>query len=122
VSYLPNAEAAELNPAKITGYLLNNTHPTGRHKADFFRAFGFALGAWETLAAALYAHPMRNRVVQEIATEFGPRWRVECSLTTPDGRNPCVVTIWQADAAGDPPRFITACPKQPSQDHPASQG
>jgi len=38
---LPNAEHAIVPGPKITHYLLSETHRDGRHKAAFFRSFGF---------------------------------------------------------------------------------
>lgn len=43
---LPNAEKAVVPRAKIVGYLLSNTHPSGKSKAEFFSSFGFSSEAW----------------------------------------------------------------------------
>ncbi len=52
---LPNVAVALVPADKITGYLLSPTHRDGRHKAAFFFGSGFALDAWQALAAALLA-------------------------------------------------------------------
>ena len=38
---LPNAEKAVIERRKLTEYLLSETHPTGRFKAQFFKKLGF---------------------------------------------------------------------------------
>jgi hypothetical protein len=40
---LPNVERAVEPGRKITHYLLSATPRDGRHKAEFFRSFGFKL-------------------------------------------------------------------------------
>jgi hypothetical protein len=55
---LPNASRAVVPEAKITRYLLSETHPAGRSKARFFTAHGFSPAQWEVLATALPDHAM----------------------------------------------------------------
>ena len=57
---LPNVDQALVPEKKITEYLLSFTHEDGRHKAEFFTGFGFALDAWEVLADALRTHVGRH--------------------------------------------------------------
>ena len=83
-------------------------HPAGGPKARFFIARGFALDAWDRLQAALIAHARVNAVTRAIETEWGIRYTVECNCPTPDGRNPCIRTVWQME--GDAPRLLTAIP------------
>jgi hypothetical protein len=40
---LPNRENAAIPEAKITEYLLSDSHRDGQHKAAFFRRFGYRL-------------------------------------------------------------------------------
>lgn len=94
---------------KITDYLLDPDHPFGGPKARFFLHCGFSLATWQALAAALARHPALNPVENTTSTRYGAKYVVRCSLVTPDGRNPCVVTVWMKD--GDaPPRLVTAYP------------
>lgn len=53
---LPNAHLAVIEESKITGYLLSDSHPTGRSKAAYFRQFGFQALSWRTLRDALFSH------------------------------------------------------------------
>jgi hypothetical protein len=94
---------------KITGYLLDPDHRFGGPKARFFLALGFSQAEWRAMAAALAAHPALNPIESTTTTRHGAKYVVRCSLATPDGRNPCVVTVWMKD--GDsPPRLVTAYP------------
>ncbi|HEY8293199.1 MAG TPA: hypothetical protein VIG44_11955 [Thermomicrobiales bacterium] len=54
--YSPDAEHATIAPEKLTAYLLVPEHRDNRGKAEFFFRYGFTMGAWEMLAAALIAH------------------------------------------------------------------
>ena len=60
---LPNGEHAIVPRAKVVDYLLSDTHRDGRHKATFFKSFGFAVEAWEMLARALREHAAEHDVV-----------------------------------------------------------
>ena len=108
---LPGAAAAIVPPRKVTDYLLNLDHARGRHKALFFLRRGFDLSVWQHLAKALCRHPQLNDVVTAAETEFGQRWRVERSIETPDGSNPCIVTVWQTAPGTPAPMLITAFPR-----------
>jgi hypothetical protein len=98
-----------VSQAKITNYLLDASHAFGGAKARFFSGVGFSKGDWREMAAALADHPVRNSVESTILTPYGAKHVVRCSLETPDGRNPCVVTVWIKDSAA-PPRLVTAYP------------
>ena len=107
---LPNAQLAIVEREKLTGYLLNPEHRFGASKARFFLEFGFALEAWERLAAELRAHAQAHDVARWRETGFGPRYEVEGEMTAPDGRRPRVRTVWQMDKGQIAPRLITAYP------------
>src|SRR5437867_955022 len=91
---LPNAERAVVPSRKITQYLPSATHRDGRHKAEFFRHFGFKLKAWEELASALLNHARDYEVVETVPTPFGRNFVIEGALTTPDGHSPKVRGVW----------------------------
>jgi hypothetical protein len=50
---LPRGESAVVERDKVRDYLLNEAHPDGFGKAEFFAALGFRREAWERLADAL---------------------------------------------------------------------
>jgi hypothetical protein len=110
MSQLPRAANATMADAKITQYLLNTTHATGAAKAAFFGSFGFSLANWVELKKALLDHPLQNPVTDQTHNPFGHKFEVSCSLVTPDGRNPCIISIWTIEPSGPNPRFITAYP------------
>ena len=108
--YLPNADQAIVEDAKVTEYLLNHAHRFGASKARFFAAFGFSAASPRGLAEALRRHAAEGRVAGVVETGFGPRYEVDGQLDAPDGRRPRVRTVWQFDAGGVAPRLITAYP------------
>ena len=110
MSQLPRAANAILDDRKITQYLLNTVHPTGASKAKFFMSFGFSPGNWLELKNALLNHPQNNPVANQASNPFGQKFEVRCSLVPPDGRNPCIVSVWIIEPPDPNPRFITAYP------------
>jgi hypothetical protein len=106
---VPDVSSAVVAPAKVRDYLLLQDHPDNDGKADFFALFGFTRERWSDLQLALVAHPVNNDVVRVVPAGDGMRYRVRCNLTSPDGRDPCITTIWAVET-GQPPRLITAFP------------
>ena len=109
---LPNAHQARIDRRKITDYLLSSVNPPGRAKAAFFHRFGFRIDRWEELADALNRQAASHEVFRVVETPYGPRYHVDGTIETPDGRNPWVRTVWQIDLGSDYPRFITAHPRR----------
>lgn len=107
---LPKADQAQVDRGKITEYLLSATHPDGASKAKFFLRFGFHLGNWEILRAALQKHGVECAVVKTVESAFGTRYTVEGALETPDGRNPRLRTVWLVEKGDTVPRLIIAYP------------
>lgn len=107
---LPNRELTKVEREKITDYLLNPAHRYGASKARFFTGFGFRADAWETLVTALREHAQQHEVARTKDTPFGPRYEVEGTIPTPDGRAPRIRTVWQLDDGEIAPRLITAYP------------
>lgn len=95
---------------KVTDYLPSRSHPTGRGKAAFFEAFGFDQTAPNRLAEALARHGREREVTATRETAFGISYEVRCAITTPDGRVPCIVSVWMAERDGRSLRLITAYP------------
>ena len=107
---LPNAEHAAVPSRKITHYLLSTTHRDGRHKAEFFRGFGFKTEAWEELASALLNHARQHEVVKIVPTPFGQNLVIEGTLPAPDGRSPKVRAIWFIAKNAETATLATAYP------------
>ena len=109
MSQLPRVANAILDDRKITQYLLSTVHSNGAPKAKFFMSFGFSPGNWAELKSALLNHPL-NPVTSQTSNPFGQKFEVSCSLVAPDGRNPCIISIWIIEPPDPNPRFITAYP------------
>lgn len=99
---LPDAGNALVEEAKVREYLLNAAHPGNLGKAALFQAFGFRSARWEEMRDALQKHPSANEVVRTTRSPHGAKYEVGCSLETPDGRNPCLTTIWIIEAERPP--------------------
>jgi uncharacterized protein YbjT (DUF2867 family) len=113
---LPNADKVVIPPTKIRDYLLSPTHPVGRHKAAFFARLGFVRGRWQELEAALRAHAVAHDVSRAEDSQFGKRYAVEGPITSPDGRNPGVRSVWFTETGSSVPVFVTAYPTGGMQD------
>lgn len=101
--------AAARRSAKDSRYLLAPDHPQGGAKARFFQAFGFHRDDWQRLADALLRHAQERELHGERDSPAGIKYELRCAVETPDGRNPCIASIWIVEA-GQAPRFITAYP------------
>jgi len=107
---LPNAADAVVDETKITEYLLSDTHPDGRNKAEFFQRFGFQREKWQVLAEALRRHGAVHPVTGTVQSPYGTRYVVEGMLESPDGRNPLLRTVWIVEIGDSRPRLVTAYP------------
>jgi hypothetical protein len=108
VSRLPNAANAGVDDAKARDYLLNPGNVQNRGKAGQFAQYGFTRHGWQELAQALRAHALMNQVVQTVSSAHGMKYVVQCNLPTPDGRNPCLRSVWIIDIGEQRPRLVTA--------------
>ena len=80
---LPDAGQARVERNKVTGYLLSQSHPDGRYKAEFFMRFGFRSEEWRILAEALRAVGVANPVVAVVKSAHGVRYTVDGLMQTP---------------------------------------
>ena len=106
---LPHADEAVVPIQKISGYLLNDTHPDGRGKAAFFRSLGFRPAEPGVLQAGLL-RLARDAEMREAVSPFGLKYVGIGSLDCPDGRQVRVVTVWMLREGAPPPYFVTAYP------------
>jgi hypothetical protein len=113
---LPNLDEAHVPKAKITDYLLNTQHPSGRSKANFFIQFGFSVAQWKQLADALLTHARNHPVAKTEETLFGTRYVIEGDLVTPDQRMPQARVVWFIEKDGTQPRLVTAYPLEEEHD------
>ena len=106
---IPGFQNASVDGNKVTGYLLSEAHPNGKHKARFFNSFGFSIERPEALQEALKNHA-NNDYIKAEHTDFGVRYIIEAPLESPDGRNPPVRSVWFSATEGTAPRLVTAYP------------
>jgi hypothetical protein len=107
---LPNAHRAFVADVKVSLYLLDPAHPNNGGKAALFNRFGFTQLTSTALRNALRVHPQVNPVIRAMPNPYGAKYLVECSLLSPDGRNPYIHTVWIIDPSGSAPRLVTAFP------------
>ena len=107
---IPNAEQVVVPRSKIVDYLLSETHRDGRHKAVFYRRFGFTPANWQELAAVLKQHALDHDIAREEPSPFGRRLVVEGIIHCPDGRQPRLRSVWFLRDEETIPRFVTAYP------------
>lgn len=107
---LPYAEHCYVAEAKITLYLLNLNHPKGGTKAVFFMAFGFIIEKWEVMVSALQQHAMNHEVVDVKQTPHCMSYSVDGEISSPDGRNPHIRSVWCIKHGETIPMLVTAYP------------
>ena len=107
---LPSADSAEIEEAKILGYLLSSTHDDGQSKAAFFGKHGFSPAQWQLLASALRRHAKTGSLVATKTTAYGPRYVVDGELVAPDGTRLNVRSVWFINERTGRLRFATAHP------------
>lgn len=90
-------------------YLLHPAHPDGAPKAVFFARFGYTADNLTDFRMAVADHARDNDLLEQTPTGYGMRYVVRCNLRTPDGRNPCIVTVW-IDQGPEHAQLVTAYP------------
>lgn len=106
---LPQGDALLVEPEKVLNYLLAMEHEEGGPKARFFRNRGFSADCWQVMVAALRMLGKTQPIVKVTENKWGRKFEVRCEMVTPDGRNPCLRTVWQVTGQ-TVPRLVTAYP------------
>lgn len=107
---MPNNDKAIVVDKKITDYLLSDSHDIGKHKAEFFKRFGFDISDVDTFKNSLIQHSIEREIEKTKNSEYGNKYELKCELQTPDDRNPCIVTVWIIENGKQRPTLITAYP------------
>ena len=107
----PNAHSAIIEPEKLSGYLMSETHPQGAPKWRFLQLFGFTADDPGILREALLNHVAANEASVSV-TEYGLKYEVDGPLQTPSRRTPDVRTVWQIDRGQTAPHFVTLRPRR----------
>jgi hypothetical protein len=106
---LPNGSRAIVDPAKLSDYCLNVTHPRGKHKARMFRAaLGITAQNSDVLnRQLLHAAATSEHAVFRERAEIGDLYQIDFTATGPGGA--CVVRSgWIIRKDEDFPRLTTA--------------
>ncbi len=114
MSFLDVSRGLTIQPAKLTAYLLNMSHPQGGSKARFFIGRGFPADRPEALERALARHPVENAIHSNrtYTTSGGlsiTTVAVRCVMTMADSSRVCIKTIWEV-RPNQPPKLVTAYP------------
>jgi hypothetical protein len=106
----PYADRVEVDPRKLTDYLLAPAHPVGRSKARFFAALGFFQADAHRFEEAIRALVKAPLAVETRDSGYGTKYIVEGRLEGP--RSGAVVrTVWIVEPGADAARFVTAYPR-----------
>ncbi|TAE61810.1 MAG: hypothetical protein EAZ89_00335 [Bacteroidetes bacterium] len=107
---IPNNNKSFVADSKITDYLLSETHEKGKHKASFFKRFGFDIADIDNFKYSLIQHSIDREIEETKYSEFGIKYELKCEIKTPDKRNPCIVTVWIVENGQEEPKLVTAYP------------
>lgn len=114
---LPNAWMAATPENKLKGYLLNASHPTGKHKAKVIESvLGYNEKNWEKFSDKLYAEVQKSPVVAVNSFTYNRngdlikaiKYEVPVIMSGENHRMLKMKTIWQIDDGVKNHRFITA--------------
>jgi hypothetical protein len=110
--HLPNKEQVVVEAEKVRDYLLNEAHPDGYGKAEFFSAKGFHQENWYELADALRQLAREGIVMKSMTSSHGQKYIVDGLVKTPSGQTVLLRTVWIVDVGVDTPRLVTAYPRE----------
>lgn len=105
---LPNRDKAYIPSAKLTEYLLSETHAVGKSKAKFFRIFGFNETNVAILEEGLLSMAQTETVAKIVQSLYGTKYIIEGFLETPSSTSVKVQTVWIVEVDDPRPRFVTA--------------
>ena len=105
---LPNYKSARVPEEKLTGYALNSSHPTGKHKAAAFeKALGYTADNKDLLLLQVYHGLEKYRAVERSSTAYGRPFEVSMMILGANGRYAKVKTAWIIDVDADEPRLVS---------------
>ena len=107
---LPNREAAYITASKLMDYLLSESHPVGKYKAQLLRNLGYHNDNASLLERGLIAVAREQDVAAIVPSPYGPKYVIDGTLNTPSGTDLQLRTIWIIYAGESRPRFVTAYP------------
>ncbi len=102
--HLPELYTIEIGASKMSGYLLNPSHPLGWSKAKYF--FEHGIISEDELRKILLKIISENEITETITTEFGSKFIVN-GIIPP---NMQLRTIWVVLKGENICKFVTAYP------------
>lgn len=108
VSALPNALFAATTQQKIQGYLLNNNHPVGKHKARVINSvLGYHYENWQELSDKIYNSVQSAFVSKFESTRYETKYTTPLLITGKKNKSMVLNATWQIDKGKSIPRLIT---------------
>ena len=107
----PNRHLVDVPREKITHYPLNVNHPHGRGKAGLLPGKGYNENNVEALAGELVVIAQTQPVAESRQTPFGIDCVIYGFLSSPDGKELLVRTVWFIADDGIAPSLATAYPR-----------
>jgi hypothetical protein len=105
---IPNGDRAVIDMRKLTHYVLDPNHKTGRHKARVFAAaLGLTVEHAHVLADALRQAAAAEEAGLERRDSYGAHYRIEFAIMFKDKLRR-VRSIWTIRSGEDFPRFVSA--------------
>ena len=107
---LPQNDKVIIPREKLTGYVLSETHATGRFKGKLFRSLGFSERNVNLFEKALLKIARFQEVKEILTSPYGIKYIIDGNMKTPVGKTIKVRTIWIIEEGRKRPRFITIYP------------
>lgn len=107
---LPYRKNAYIPKAKLTSYLLSETHSDGKQKSKLFRIFGFNETNIPVLEESLLKIAHTQEVRNTVESIHGTKYVIDGKIEAPNGRIINLKTIWIIEPNQKSPRFVTAYP------------
>ena len=105
---LPNREYVDIPDAKISGYVLNKTHPVGKNKAIAFEKYlGYNVNNKDELLHEVYEGIKRYKCFKRAETKYGQPYEVTMVIKGANGKYARVKTGWIIDNGTNVPRLTT---------------
>jgi hypothetical protein len=113
---VPGAESATASNVKFTGYLLNDHHTVGVHKARVFKRYGYDQSNWEELKTQFLAQlPRVQGHLSRENPKGGPLYEAPITISTASGgieggaADVEILTVWEVHPTTGT-TFVTAYP------------
>ena len=107
---LPYLKNVSVPKAKLTHYLLSETHSVGSSKAKFFRRLGFDETNLDALIQSLSKVAQEGIVKEVRKLSYGTNYAIDGTIQTPSEETVRITTVWFIKTRKNIPSFVTAYP------------